>query len=173
MFGSHYFSRSSLVQSLHGAISDSFWQVERMHARRDDWDVDLAKMLTWQVGYGDKPAAYAPFCGEPLYALIMFGKLAPLLDNLPTLSDVAKERDWLELFDPEDYRSKHASQNPLDQAAWQQLKTVRSLMSALSDRLIEQLDLREVAGFRRFWTRTRTAWLEELRRWKEYEKLKQ
>jgi hypothetical protein len=173
MFGSRYFSRSSLVQSLHGAISDSFWQVERINTRRDDWDVDLAKMLTWQVGLGDKHMAYTPFCGEHLYALVMFGKLAPLLESLPALSDEAKESDWLDMFDPEDYRSKHASQNPLDQAVWQQLKTVRSLMSALADRLIGELNSHEVAEFHRFWTRTRTAWLDELRRRKEYEKLKQ
>ena len=45
MFGSRYFSPSTLVQSLHGVISASFGQVERMNARRDDWDVNPAKML--------------------------------------------------------------------------------------------------------------------------------
>jgi hypothetical protein len=172
MFGSRYFSRSTLVQSLHGAISDSFWQVERMNARRDDWDVDLAKMLIWQIGFGDKHMAYTPFCGEHLYALIMFGKLAPLLESLPALSDTAHESDWLEMIDPEDYRSKRASQNPFDQATWQHLKTVRSLMSALAHRLMEELNSRQLEEFHDFWTRTRTAWLDELTRRKEYEKMK-
>jgi hypothetical protein len=172
MFGSRYFSRSSLVQSLHGAISDSFWQIERIGTRHNDWDVNLAKMLAWQLGYGTKCAA-SPFCGETLYALIMFGKLALLLESLPTLSDVPKEDDWLEMFDREDYRSKHASQNPHDEVVSQQLKIMRSIMSALSDRLIEKLGSSEVVEFHRFWTRTRTAWLEELRGFQHYEIFKQ
>jgi hypothetical protein len=128
----------------------------------------------WQVGFEDKHVAYTPFRGEHLYSLIMFGKLSPLLEGFPVLSDVAKEEsDWLEMFDPEDYRSKLASENPLDQAVWQHIKTVRSLMSALADHLIKELDSDKVEEFHRFWTRTRTAWLDELRRRKEYEKSKQ
>jgi len=169
MFESHYFSRSSLVHSLHGAISDGLWQA----ARHDDWGVDIAKMLTWQIGFQDKHMAYAPFCGKHLYALIMFGKLAQLLESLPSLSGIAKESDWLDMFDPEDYRSKHASQNPLDQAVWQQSKTLHSLMSALADRLIGGLDSQETEEFHHFWTHTRTAWLDDLHCRVEYEQLKE
>lgn len=169
MFTSRYFSRSTLVQSLHGAISDSFWQSSHCTG----WDVSLAKMMSWQIGFQDRHLVYTPFSGEHVYALIMFGKIAPLLESLPSLADVAKESDWLDMFDPEDYRIQHASQNPLDQAVWQQLTTVRSLMSTLADRLIAELGSRDLEEFHRFWTRTRMAWLDELSHRKEYEKLKQ
>jgi hypothetical protein len=170
-FGSRYFSRSNLAQSLQGAISDSLWQVKRIATRREDWDVNLAKMMTWQVEFGDEHTA--PFRGEHLYALVMFGKLASTLESLPTWSDEAKESNWLETVNPEDYRGKLASQDPLHHIAWRHLKTIRVVMSSLADRLIEMYDLLSDDEFRHFWNRTQTAWSGELDRRKEYEKSKQ
>ena len=127
--------------------------------------------MTWQVEFGDEHTA--PFRGEHLYALVGFGKLASVLESLPTWSDEAKESDWLETINPDDCRGKLASRDPLHQTAWQHLKTIRLVMSGLADRLIERYDLHNNSEFHYFWNHTQTAWSGELDCRKEYEKSKE
>jgi hypothetical protein len=142
-------------QSLHAAISHTFWHDLWTNATHDDRDYTIARMLAWQ--YYLMPTRGGPFKGRNLYALLMFGQLHSLLRSLPWKTSCSGEPRWLERFDPKGRQPLHLEGFP----AHKLLREVREYMRELCDRVRGAMMAEQGQGFDHFWNDVRTYYASE------------
>jgi len=102
VFGNFTLRRSSMEATLAHSIRYALWHDDWTNSTHDDFAIQIARMLTWQLQFPKRSNPYRPFSNRQLFALLFMGQISEFLCALP----YDKKGKLTEMPQPPEWRQK-------------------------------------------------------------------